>query len=654
MKKQIVIIIAMVFGFSVLSNAQTEMVIEVTTDNNPEETHWVLYDVLNNTIHERTQFEKEVTHLDTITLDDTKCYYWTIYDSYGDGLNGGINPGSYNIFLNGELIAECTNPDFGDSISVYNIGTACSPNDVGVLNMAMLYYLSKDNEYIKANIVNMGAEPITSIELFYTVDDFTSATVEIADLSIQLGRIYEVVYPTPHDFNTAGEYTIELTITKANGDAVAGNINNSATTNVEVLDGYVQYNVIEDFMSYACGPCYDAGIMLDGTLENFNGTQSLIKYMMWSFADTKYFEELEELGNYYNVGGIPHIRLNGEIVNYLYFTPTFYADYVGIATPIKLTVNSKMVGDSLITNIKMLSNTDLEGDFVIRAMPVEKTAYDVSISYDNTAPYHNVVYDIINGIDGIQVGENIAADTELEYSVSNSIIDYPFEEGSFEDMSIVVYLQETTSDHIFQSQQVDMPYNIVEPKLTYNIENNATEVDTAGLQITISSNRHLYNVDGNNITNIKDYLKLKKGSETGATVPFIATINENKNFITITPQYGWELESTYYLLVDEFSTIDEIIIPNNVLSFTTIKGLGIAGMADEYLQVYPNPAKNLLTINSSSVYKVELISATGQIVSAFDLVKGQNSINISDYNTGVYFIKVKTDIDVQIIKIIKQ
>ena len=649
--KDTLLIAVLFFSFSVLSFAQSELVIELTTDNYPDETSWTLYDVNQNVIGESGVLEKETTHRDTFSLDDAKCYYWTLYDAK-DGIGSGANPGDYNIYFNGTLVAGCDDPSFVDSVSAYNLGLACSPNDVGVLNIQMLYYLSKDKEDIKANIVNMGVEPISSLELFYKVDDFTSSTVEISNLSIEVGEVYEVVYPIPHDFTTAGNYTVELTITKVNGE-VDNTVNNSASLDIEVLDGFVQYNVIEDFMSYECGPCYDAAVMLDGTLEHYEGTQSLIKYMMWDFADTKYFLELEDIGDYYNVGGVPHIRLNGEKIDYRFFTPTFYLDYIALTTPVKLTVTSEMVGDSLITNIKMFSDANLDGDFVIRALSMEKTAYDVAVRYDNNDPYHNVVYDIINGIDGIPV-ESVKAGVELEFSVSNSIIDYPFEEGSFEDMSILIYLQEEVSFKIYQSKQMDVSFNKVEPELVYNIENEAIEVDTAGLEISIYSNRYLFSDTGKEIGNINEYFKLKKDSETGVSVPFVATINVNSDSITVKPIYGWETGVTYLLQVDAFSTIDEIIIPENTLTFSTKEFVGIDDILSEYVNVYPNPAKDNLTINSTEDCQIKIISTTGQVVSVFDAYIGQNTVNISNFKDGIYFIKVQTSVGIQMVKFIKQ
>ena len=57
---------------------------------------------------------------------------------------------------------------------------------------------------------------------------------------------------------------------KVNGETDSNAGNNSAITEVKVLDGYVQYNVIEDFFSVECGPCYDAALKLDATLSEFD------------------------------------------------------------------------------------------------------------------------------------------------------------------------------------------------------------------------------------------------------------------------------------------------------------------------------------------------------------------------------------------------
>lgn len=640
-------------AFSLLGFSQSELVIELKTDNNPSETSWTLFDANANAIQQNGEFVKETTYRDTIALDDASCYYWTLFDSYGDGLNGGISPGYYKVYLNGTLIAESVDPNFGSSVSVYNMGVACSPNDVGVLDMAMLYHLSKDEEEIKAEILNMGVEPITSVELYYTVNTVESALVEVSDLSIAVGETYTLAYPVKHDFTAAGNYSLELTVTKVNGQVDENAANNSASMDVNVVDGYVQLNIIEDFMSYECGPCYDAAIKLDGTLEHFQGTQELVKYMMWDFADTKYFEKSEEIADYYRVAGVPHIRLNGEKIEYLYFTPTYYEDYIGMATPVKLTISSEMMGDSLTTTITAVADIDIIEDMVLRLIPMQNECYDVALNYDNNDPFYNVVYDLYNGLDGIQISE-LKAGEVVTFSTINSIIDYPFEEDSFEDMAVMVYLQSIVSSKIHQAAKNNTPYISTNFELAYNFDADATDIDTTGFVVTINSNRHLFKSNGLNIGNIKDHLELVKVAATQISVPFIASINTNRNLITVEPEYGWEANASYSLKVKNFGTIDGMSISEENRSFTTRNYTEVTYTIANAVTIYPNPAQASATIKMVQDGDFQIIDISGKEMLHRKGLKGNNKVDISNYNTGVYFVKVNTNMGMQIIKLIKQ
>lgn len=70
--------------------------------------------------------------------------------------------------------------------------------------------------------------------------------------------------------------------------------------------------------------------------------------------------------------------------------------------------------------------------------------------------------------------------------------------------------------------------------------------------------------------------------------------------------------------------------------------------------VHPNPVWNELTLNSIANYEISeaaILDLTGQQLLR---VKGQNSIDVSKLNPGLYFIKVKSDSDEFSLKFIKE
>lgn len=101
---------------------EDELQIHIMTDEYPDETTWIVWDTSGSPVASGGPFVNANTlHIDTVCLDSTECYRFTIYDSYGDGI---LIPGYYELYLNSDLIA--SNHSFvGDSAVVPYVGNGC-------------------------------------------------------------------------------------------------------------------------------------------------------------------------------------------------------------------------------------------------------------------------------------------------------------------------------------------------------------------------------------------------------------------------------------------------------------------------------------------------------------------------------------------------
>ena len=73
------------------------------------------------------------------------------------------------------------------------------------------------------------------------------------------------------------------------------------------------------------------------------------------------------------------------------------------------------------------------------------------------------------------------------------------------------------------------------------------------------------------------------------------------------------------------------------------------------LEIYPNPTSNIININSKNNLKIEAIQITDMNGRIIKETKGAtNTINTSEFKTGVYFLKITTNLGTGTTKIIKE
>jgi hypothetical protein len=97
----------------------------------------------------------------------------------------------------------------------------------------------------------------------------------------------------------------------------------------------------------------------------------------------------------------------------------------------------------------------------------------------------------------------------------------------------------------------------------------------------------------------------------------------------------------------------------NVLSFKKMSAVGIDEFTDAStaFKVFPNPATNKITLQSSSnkkIDKIELIDIKGNLIQAQNSGNStEKQIDISMLTNGIYFIKITSGIDVVYKKVVK-
>lgn len=65
--------------------------------------------------------------------------------------------------------------------------------------------------------------------------------------------------------------------------------------------------------------------------------------------------------------------------------------------------------------------------------------------------------------------------------------------------------------------------------------------------------------------------------------------------------------------------------------------VGLNPVKEEVLSIYPNPVKDELIINVPDVHKVQIYNSAGQLIKEH---KNSNTLNMSEYLAGLYFVRI--------------
>jgi len=173
------------FNFEMLSGAQ-QAELMLAFDCYASETDWVIRDANGNTVYIGGGYSSSSTP-DTTNENfclAAGCYDFVIYDSYGDGLDGGNqcgHDGNYRLTdLAGNPLVTMSAPDgdFGDS-SVHNFCIAPPVmNDAGLLSLTGIdpHYCNSNSFIPEVTLRNFGTNVITNVDIYYNIDGGANST----------------------------------------------------------------------------------------------------------------------------------------------------------------------------------------------------------------------------------------------------------------------------------------------------------------------------------------------------------------------------------------------------------------------------------------------------------------------------------------------
>ena len=264
----ILLFMASLLTFAQCPGGQTEVTIDVGTDNWGYEIYWELAPIGSNCGSANTIFSggnssvgcnsfnaSSGGYADNTTISEGPwcltngaTYDILSRDGYGDGGAGFVvNIATFPLYT---FTAGASSETFSFVVS------APPAIDGAMQHVETAAYLFIGNVDVKGKIKNLGSTTITSMDVNYTINGGATLTQNLSALNINPFTTYEFSHPTVWTPTITGAYTLDLWISNINGlgaDAVPTNDDLTKTINVK----YPIPNIIPSYTSATNTFTYD-------------------------------------------------------------------------------------------------------------------------------------------------------------------------------------------------------------------------------------------------------------------------------------------------------------------------------------------------------------------------------------------------------------
>lgn len=301
---------------------------------------------------------------------------------------------------------------------------------------------------IEGNVVNKGANSITSVKLAYNIDGELADTTEITGLNAATGDMIAYSFD-PELALTPGDKNVVVKILSVNGAPDMFADDDSLTKTLHVASkGVTRLPLFEEFTSSTCSPCASFNNSTFNPFIATNGDKiSLIKYQMnWpGSGDPYYTAEGGVRRTLYAVNAVPMLFCDGANVA-TSSTGVNTAFNNSIDNPAFMDMQAFHTIEGNNVNVHLYITPYLNAQLSVFVAVVEKKTTQ-NVATNGETEFHNVMMKMVPDADGSLVdlvdGNLMALDFTQDMSGTN------VEEMS--DLSVICFVQDKNSRMLFQS-----------------------------------------------------------------------------------------------------------------------------------------------------------------------------------------------------------
>jgi hypothetical protein len=483
--------------------------------------------------------------------------------------------------------------------------------DAGLTAITTSSFTSGPTE-VSGRIKNFGVQEVTSFSISWQIDDGDVTTTEFSGLSLPFGETYDFVCDGLLNL-PIGSYTLKVTLESVNGQEDGDPDNNMIEKEISFISHTVAHRpTLEEFTSSTCAPCASFNTQFVPWCNTHEDEITLVKYQMnWpGSGDPYYTPEGGVRRNQYGVSFVPHTNLDGT------FTDN------NMAT-IQNMFNASIAEMGLVNVAASHTLNETVMDIKVNTVPFANISnaavYIVVFEYLTTGnvgsngetEFEHVMMKMVPDATGTAVDFEDRVPVSLEYSVD--LAGTNVEE--WDDLGVAVIVQDLASLYIYQSD--------------YAVEDGEFADDAQVAELWIDGEP----MQGFSPDVFEYTVTLEPGTVEVPTVEVITA--DDKALPIIVPTFTLPGTTTIDVFAEDMATKLTYTITFDIET-------GIGSQAAEAVNIFPNPTNGKVMISGVENASVTVYNSTGATMAVIDNFHS-GTIDLSDYNKGIYFLSIVMD-----------
>ena len=590
---------------------------------------------------------------------------------------------------------------FFDDLMIYEQ----SEFDLRIIDIEMPNTIETGEKEISFTVENLGTAAVNSFEAKIKASNWETAAVATFEQDINNSEIVQVTYKDK-TFNAIARnkpYNISVEILSINGNKDQDASNNYKDKNISVAFNKAQrIPMIEHFSSSTCGPCVAVNQQMHTLTQNNEGNFTYTKFPT-SGDPYNNFEASHRIQEY-GVTGVPNIFLDGRSNGSNYLTQAQLDERREVPAYADIRGAFSIEDDIIYVIADFMSYITLEN--AVAFITVNEKTTTKNTGSNGETEFHHIMMKMLKSKSGNPVSINAGEYQRLEFTHNMSLTNVE----ELNDLEVALWLQDPETKEIYNSSFAYAYTNHCYPiqNLTFNEDDNtltweAPEEGTpksykvfvngqlasesSSLNYSLTSSEETFTAEviavyDNEKTSVgvaklfgevEDYVTVEAPRNVTANPTSTSSIKLTWNAAANATSYNIYRNDVLVKNTTETNYTDEGLEYNTEYCYTVTSvldktesehseevcaktlGEGIEETTTS-LRIYPNPVLDRLYIETQTqTLTIEIYDVFGKVqnLKNSETQKLRNSIDVSSLKSGIYFVKINTEIGNIVKRIIK-